>query len=540
MTRTAVLNSLIVLFALMTLACAAPSPTAQPTGAAEQPKPGGTLRLAIDVDPGGLDIEKVTDNAAHQVLIPVHAQVLRTIPNDWNHIEGDLATKWEASADGLTWNFTLRPDAQWHDGRPVTVDDVVYSLNRQISPPQGFKGGSAGCMKELGAAPARTDDAHFTVKLNTPAVAFLQCLAFSYVRIGPRHINEPIDKNEGSRELKPSEIVGAGPFKFRSYDRGSSWVVERHPAYHFKDRPYLDGMTFFVIPDLNTRLASLRAGQLHLPRSSEQLKPSQAQQIQADMGDKVVMHKAIEARLVGLFFNLESGPFKDIRLRRAVNLAIDRQAMIEFLQEGSGTITPPLCTCWDYIHDEAYYMTRPGFRADKTQDLKEAKRLVDEVTGGKGIDVVFTTPLLLDYPTQTQLAQVGIRVEVQLLENAIAQQRWKEGQFQAVGAFPAGVPFQDPDSMMTRYFLPKSERNWPRWQNKEFLDLFAKETVMLDQAERAKLLRRMADILEEDLPVVGLTDAQRIVPFSRSVRGFEKDPPSSTADYRWDWVWLQD
>jgi len=521
---------------------AATASTAGPTNAGAA-KRGGVLRLTQDRDPGGLDIQKITDVQGLQLLMPLYSQIIRQSPNNWNTLEGDLATKWEASNEGKTWTFTIRNDAKWHDGTPVTPADIVYNLNRMVNPPAGFKGGNAGCLKETVSSVGPVGDAQVAVQLKAASVSFLQCVAMAYIRMLPKHIVEPIDVNEGSRDLKQNELVGSGPFKLQSYQSGSSMVMVRNADYYVQERPYLDGVTYYFIPDLNSRLAGLRSGQLDLMRPTEPLTPSQVQQLQGDMKDGVVIKEAENARLIGLFFNTQTGPFQDIRVRRATHLAVDRQAMTALIQEGQGLITPPLCSCWEYIYDQNHYLTLPGYRAGKDADLKEAKRLVDEATGGKGIDVVITVANLPPYPDYVQLIQqqvepAGIRVTIQPMENAVAQQRYADGQFEA-SVHPGAVPFLDPDSMITRYFLPKGDRNWARWENKEFNDLYLKESVIADKEERGKVLRRMADILQEELPVVGLSDSLLISPMSNKVRGLDRMPSTVNADLRFDWVWFE-
>lgn len=507
------------------------------------PKRGGVLRLNQDRDPGGLDIQKITDVQGLQLLMPLYSQLIRQVPNNWTELEGDLATKWEPSSDGKAWTFTIRTDAKWHDGKPVTPADVVYNMNRMVNPPAGFRGGNAGCLKETVASTSQVGETQVLVQLKTPAVSFLQCVAMAYIRMLPKHILEPIDVNENSRDLRQTELIGSGPFKFQSYQTGSTFVMVRNPDYYLKDRPFLDGITYYFVPDLNLRLAGFRSGQLEMMRPTEPLTNSQVQQLQADMKDQVVIRQAENARLIGLFFNTQTGPFQDVRIRRAVHLAVNRQAMTEFIQEGQGQITTPLCACWDYIYDVNHYLTLPGYRAAKDADLREAKRLVDEATGGKGVDVVMTVANLPPYPDYVQLIQqqvepVGVRVTIQPLENAVAQQRYADGQFEA-SVHPGAVPFLDPDSMITRYFLPKGDRNWARWENQEFIGLFGQESVMTDRAERGKLLRRMADILEDELPVVGLNDSLLISPMSKKVRGLERMPSTVNADLRFDWVSLE-
>src|SRR5205823_5378961 len=107
--------------------------------------------------------------------------------------------------------------------------------------------------------------------------------------------------------------------------------------------------------DLNTRIASLKAGQLDITYVSERLSASGAKELQADMGDRIKILRTENATLTGVHFNLGKPPFNDVRLRRAVHLAINRQAMIEFVEGGDGTITAPLCSCWDYVYDQQHY-----------------------------------------------------------------------------------------------------------------------------------------------------------------------------------------
>lgn len=530
-----------LLTAVFSISCAGASPSAGPSDRAPEvagaPKHGGILRVPMANDPGLLDVHQATDSVSVNMLRPLSPQVIRTVPNVWTELEGDLATHWEPSSDGRVWTFTLRKDASWQDGTPITADDVAYSLHRIIQPPPGNKGGNTGCMRAMASGAAKVDDSRVSVTLKQPAVAFLQCVSMSYIRIQKKAILEPIDINENSRDLKQSELVAGGPFTFTSYQRGSSWVMKRNPNYYLKDRPYLDGVTYFIIPDENTQIASFQAGQLDLvaPRRAAQTK-----QLAADMRDRVKIRPVVSQGLEFLLFNLVP-PFDDVRLRRAVHLAIDRQALIEFVHDGQGSISTPLGTFWDYIYDEKYYLTRPGYRPDKPADLQEAKRLVDEATGGKGLDVVFTHKTSSPAPEvvqllRQQLAKVGIRVTLDGYPSPVAQQRYLNGQFQVIGNHSTSVPFDDPDSMMARHFLPNADRNWGKWRNKEFEELYAKESVMLDRAERAKLLRRMADILEEEVPQIGLTDEVTNIAM-QGLQGIER-PRWGNADLRWDWVWF--
>jgi peptide/nickel transport system substrate-binding protein len=504
-------------------------------------KRGGVLRIGLTSDPGTLDLQQETVVEGLFVLMPLYSQVLRQVPNDWGKLEGDLATKLEPSSDGSKWTFTIRQDVKWHDGKPLTVDDIVYSLNRMVNPPPGYKGGNGGNLRGVVASVTAQDPQSFVVQLKRPAISFLQAIANPYIRILPKHILEPIDQNEKSRSLKPAELIGSGPFRFKSYERGSTFVYERNPDYYMKGQPYLDGLTYYYIPDDNTKLDSIRTGRLDLLGLSATWKASQANQTQAAAPDKLVVKTGSNARFIGLFFNTSVAPFQDVRLRRAVHLALNRQQMIQLIQEGQGTITPFLDS-FDSVYPIDHYLQLPGYRADKSADMAQAKQLVDAATGGKGLDTTFSV-ITTTYPDvvqleRQQLASIGIRVQLQTFESAVAEARYNAGQDIVIGAHPCAVPFNDPDSMIARYFLPSGERFWSKWQNQQLIDLYAKESVDVDQTSRTKSLQLIADLLEQELPAIGLTDALRIMIVAKTIRGLEVLPPSVNADWRFDWLSL--
>jgi peptide/nickel transport system substrate-binding protein len=256
---------------------------------------------------------------------------------------------------------------------------------------------------------------------------------------------------------------------------------------------------------------------------------------------RLIVKTGPNARFIGVFFNTAVAPFSDDRLRKAVHLALDRQQMVQLIQEGQGTITPFL-TSFDSVYPLDHYQQLPGYRSDKSADMAQAKQLVDAATGGKGIDTTFSV-INTTYPDyvqleRQQLAAIGIRVQIQMFESAVAEARYNTGQDIVVGAHPCAVPFNDPDSMIARYLLPTGERFWSKWQNQELIDLYSRESVDMNQESRTRSLQRIADILEEQVPAAGLTDALRTMIMSKTLHGMDVLPPSVNADLRFDWLSL--
>ncbi|MDP2950354.1 MAG: ABC transporter substrate-binding protein [Chloroflexota bacterium] len=526
---------------------ATPRPAAIPTPTPTGPQPvyGGVLLSASTTDITALDSRRGIGGADAQGQAPIHSTLLRQVPNVWTELQPDLAKSFEASADTLSWTFTLRNDARWHDGKPVTVDDVVWTLNTYIKPPKDLPVGLAGsCTKAMIDKVTKVDESRVRIDLKNPNYSFLMCIGSTFVKILPKHILEPKDLYEGSRELKPAEVIGAGPFKFKEYERASHWTVERNPDYYLKGKPYLDGYTIYLVPDQVTRMAMMATGRLDIIDLFPGLSLSQGRTLEKDAGRILVVHKTpnIRARYVAL--NTASGPFTDLRLRRAMHLAVDRQAMIEFVEEGGGQITPLFWPGYEYIYTVDDYLKMPGWRPypEKAQDIAEAKRLVDEATGGKGLDFVLTSRVdNADYAQvlKEQLKAIGFRLSINLLETAVGRPLAAKGEL-TTWLENYGATYVDHDSITTRGWLPTSTANASRWHNEEFVALYVKQAQAVDLAERGKFLRQMADIIEREVPTVGLTDKMVYIAVNRRVQGITLLPPGIMNDFRLDWVWIKE
>jgi peptide/nickel transport system substrate-binding protein len=257
---------------------------------------------------------------------------------------------------------------------------------------------------------------------------------------------------------------------------------------------------------------------------------------------KVVVKTAPNARLMGLFFNTEEAPWDDPLMREAVHLAVDRQQLIELIQENEGFVTGGFGSGFDWVYPESHFLTLPGYRADKTADIARAKELVSQATGGKGLDVAIDVINVAYFPTivevlQQQLAGVDIRVTIDAGQSATQSSDYHLGKF-AIAVHPNAVAFPDPDYMIQRFFLPTGERNWARWENAEFIAMYEQESKLDNQEARAPILRKMIDLVAEQRPVVGLTDFYRQTPMATYVEGFDTIPSSVNSDWRLDNVWL--
>ena len=223
------------------------------------------------------------------MVAPLYSTLLQIDPYSYPKIIGDAATDWKISPDGLTYTFKIRPGIKFHDGSPLTAADVKATYDKIVFPPAGTR----SVRKVHYTAVERVDapDAATVVfKLKFPSASLLTNLASPWNVIYPKKY---LDKDP-NHFMK--NAVGSGPFKFKSYTRGSTFEGERNPDYLVKDRPYLNGYKFFISTETSVRAAAIRSGRAYI--EFRDLPHSEADAIKKQLGDKVVVQ---ETPMVGQF-----------------------------------------------------------------------------------------------------------------------------------------------------------------------------------------------------------------------------------------------
>jgi len=314
-----------------------PTPVAMPTAVMEvTPTPtteagrrGGILRMNLPGDPANLDLHQATTSTDLWCVAPCLETLLEFDPNDQTKILPCLAQRWEVSSDGLTYTFSLRQGVQFHDGSPFTSQDVLATFQRIMNPPEGVNS-PRGVFFNTVSEIQTPDD--FTVRflLSQPDPALLYNVAIPWTGIYPAHL---IEAGADLRDTK--NIIGTGPFKFKSDTPEVAFELERHPDYFDKDLPYLDGIVGHPMTDWNAVAQAFLAGQLHLYRSLT-TPPLDLFQRRPDI-QVVGVPTTFVWRLILNARNFE--PFKDKRVRQAITLALDREAMIQAMTEGRSVLS---------------------------------------------------------------------------------------------------------------------------------------------------------------------------------------------------------
>ncbi|MBI2907562.1 MAG: ABC transporter substrate-binding protein [Chloroflexi bacterium] len=468
-----------------------PSPT--PKAAAGEPGYGGILPIRAYLEPPGFDLHQQQLVATRAVAIPAYDTLLWHNPLKNDEIGPVLAERYEISKDGLEYTFHLNKGVRFHDSSPLTVEDVRYSFERLRNPPRGVLSPRKALLASTDKI--ETPDAN-TVKFITkyPDASFIVGLALSNHVIYPRKVVEE------KGDMKKA-VMGTGPFKFVKYESGVVVEYTKNKDYFRKDRPYLDGLTFYIITDPATGFAAFRTGRVLLTsHASGGLNP-----VQAEITERELKGKARPLQYVGMsntyvLINVSRKPLDDVRVRRALHLAVDRPKYIKAAFGGEGIMAtfflPEPKGKWELPNSEILKM--PGYRPDKAVDIEEANKLLGEAGYDKGLSLTMSARTIHSRAAEVlreQYKAAGIDLKLEILETAGWQDRKTRQAYELL--FDSwGVDADDPTLWLQNILADASLRDGQ-------LDEWAQEQArILDFEKRKELVRKIQMRLFEVLPIV--------------------------------------
>ncbi|MEK7874331.1 MAG: ABC transporter substrate-binding protein [Chloroflexota bacterium] len=476
------------------------TPTPRPSSAAAAPTPtsialqyGGVLNVATTEDPPTYDVHQESSPTVAVPFRNVYEGLVQYHYQRQSEIVPELAESWETSADGLTYVFRLRKDVKWHDGRPFTAEDAAFSYMRMANP-KAYKIISPRGEPLLAAVDKAeaVDTYTLRVRLKFPSASFMGNIATDWAMILPKQTVE----SQGDMKRV---VNGTGPFTWVSHDRGVKIDIKKNPNYYDKSLPMLNGLAFYIIFDDATRFAAFRTGRVKMTFiGSNSLTSSQAEILVRDLADKVTVkdHAAI-ARIMFIVNNTKD-PWKDARVRRAVDLALDRQNLIKLNGNDGliGVAMHPLGT-WGISQEEL--RSRPGYRVSKTEDIAQAKRLLADAGYASG----FKTTMLsygiagrLTPAVKEQLKAIGIDLQIELLAQGPLVDRLNQKNFELIW-YNVGDLLDEPDLVLNSLYVSNGSRNFGNFSDKEVDALINEQSLTTDFAKRRQLVLRLQERLLE-------------------------------------------
>jgi ABC-type transport system substrate-binding protein len=351
----------------------------------------GTLIIAQGTDPTNLDPALATDSPSATVNSHIFETLFELTAE--GTIEPRLATSYAVSADGLTWTLDIRQGVTFHDGTPLTAQDVKASLDRFIDPANAYT--FRFLLSRIQGVEVVGDH---QVQINLASV-FAPLLAHF------THSSTAIVKVGLDHDVTP---VGTGPFEFVSWERGQRVDLKRYEGY-WGDKPGIEGLRFLAVPEGTTRMALVETGEAHV---AVRVPPQDIARLNAN--PNVTVQNVSSLRTIYIYFNHTMAPFDDVRVRQAVNYAVNKEEIAEFVL--GGAVRPSDAP----ISPGIFGYTPVGNYA---YDPERAKALLAEAGFPNGLSTTLYSPngrylqdIQISEAIQSQLAEVGIDATIETLE----------------------------------------------------------------------------------------------------------------------------
>jgi len=445
-----------------------------------------------------------------------------------------LAESWEVSEDGKTYTFNLRKGVKFHSAphftptREFNADDVLWSFNRQFDPEHPYHEVGAASyeyfnsmsMPDLIERIEKVDDHTVRIHLTRPEAPMIANLAMPFASIFSAEYAEAM-MEAGTPEKVDSYPIATGPFEFVAYQKDA---IIRYEAFedYWQGRAPLDKLVFAITPDASVRYAKLQAGECHLMPYPN---PADLAQMREDEDIKLQSREGLNVGYLG--FNTKKEPFTDVDVRRALSMAVNKDAIIEAVFQGAGRKAknpiPP--TMWSYNEEVEDY----------PYDPEAAKALLAEAGYPDGFETdIWAMPVQRPYnPNARRMAEiiqadwkkVGVDAEIVSYEWGEYLKRSKDGEHQTVLLGWTGDN-GDPDNFLAVLLGCDAVggSNRAQWCDPEFEELVQQAKVVSDQAERTDLYEQAQVRFKDQAPWVTIAHSVVFVPMRNEVQDFKIDP----------------
>ncbi len=485
---------------------------------AEISKIGGIYRRPLEFNPKTLDPALSIDLYAVTVIQQIFDGLVQ-FDKDLNVVPA-LAKTWKVSPDGLIYTFILREGVKFHNGREVAAEDFVYSFQRIVDPKikspaapflekvVGFKEFQEGKISTVKGIKAM-DQYTLEIKLTEPYSPFLSILGMNKFKVLPK---EEVEKPGADFGKFP---VGTGPFKFASMKEGEEIVLEANPDY-FEGKPYLDKIIFKIYHGAPREKIFIDFKEGRLEESF--IPPGTIEEILSQKQYPFIQRPLLSLRFYG--FHLATKPLNDKKLRKALNLAIDKKFIISELHKnqfnlGRGILPPGM----------------PGYdpkREPYPYNEALARRYLTEAGYGKEIPTIEVWSASKSEAAQkelkeikSQLNKLGIQTTIHFETNWPNFEAMLRANKAPVFIYAWYADFPDPDNFLWTLFHSKSKYNYTSYHNPEVDRLLDQARVERDYLKRMSMYRKIEEMILDDAPIVPMVNHLFQMVYQPYVRGVE-------------------
>ncbi len=419
------------------------------------------------------------------------------------------ATEWTVSEDGTVYTFKLRTDLRWSDGKLIDADDFVYSYRRLIDPKTGSFMGAPFFVFENARKIIRGEAEveslgvtaldKFTVefRLTQPVPYFLELIGNMQLGLVPRHVIEKY----GKAWTRPGRMVSSGPFVLAERVPQSYVKLVKNPYFYDADSVQIDEVYYHPTQDLATSLRRFRVGELDIVLNYPSDKLAW---IRENIPE--TLHRVPSPGTYFLVINMAKPPFDDLRVRRALNIALDREAITDKLLRTGVT---PAYAWTPTVFDNYDGITIPDQLVPLNERQELARKLLREAGFGEDNPLRFT----LQYDTKQENRKimvalaamwqaVGVQAEIINMEFRMLNRKINTGDFEVIRWFYM-ASYNDPYAFLQN-MDGDSPNNWPRFSSTEYDELLYQSNLAKDPDERQRLLQRAETVFMSEYPMIPL------------------------------------
>lgn len=479
----------VLMMATMLAGCSGGASSSTPASASASAASGTssndstTLTLAINADILTTDPQALNNGTTTSVLYNVFSNLVKY--DDAGEIVMDLAESYELLEDQVTWEFKIREDAVFHDGTPVTAEDVAWSLTRVMTDESSSDYMNFSPLAEAVAV----DDYTVHVVSDDPYPIMLQLLCKGGAAVLPKAYFE-----ENGEEAWLANPIGSGPYQLTEYVKDDHVTLVPFADYYGEQNPDWEEVIFRVVPESSTRVGELIAGNVD---AVNMVIPTEWERVNGNEGTAVV--NGPSTRVYQLALKTDKGPTADLRVRQAIDLAIDDQTIVDTILQGAGT--PMLTRVPSGVNG-----CNEDLVGKYNYDPERAKELLAEAGYPDGFSMKIEAPTgrytmdaEISQAIVAMLSQVGITVDLQLLESSAYSNVFSAHSAEDGFMTCFGLGFFDASYGMIGYFGVNTSGE-SNWNDQEYIDMYYEAEFNMNEEERTQLFQEMQQMVADEVP----------------------------------------